>query len=70
MNEYPVVALATSNRRFYWLSAHLSQLDHVKRVNEVVLCFFMIEKETMDVNIEEICSIPGVDMVQFDLIIP
>lgn len=52
------------NRRFIGCQPYLSQLDHVKRVNEVVICFMIEKKEAMD-NIEEICSIPGVDMVQF-----
>jgi 2-keto-3-deoxy-L-rhamnonate aldolase RhmA len=52
------------NRRFIGCQPYLSQLDHVKRVNEIVICFMIEKKETMD-NIEEICSIPGVDMVQF-----
>jgi len=52
------------NRRFIGCQPYLSQLDHVKRVNEIVICFMIEKKEAMD-NIEEICSIPGVDMVQF-----
>jgi len=52
------------NRRFIGCQPYLSQLEHVKRVNEIVICFMIEKKETMD-NIEEICSIPGVDMVQF-----
>jgi 2-keto-3-deoxy-L-rhamnonate aldolase RhmA len=52
------------NRRFIGCQPYLSQLEHVKRVNEIVICFMIEKKKTMD-NIEEICSIPGVDMVQF-----
>ncbi|MDO4549054.1 MAG: aldolase/citrate lyase family protein, partial [Clostridia bacterium] len=44
--------------------SHMPQLQHAKRVDEVVLCF-MIEKFRAVEAIEEICSIPGVDMVQF-----
>ncbi len=51
-------------RRFIGTQSHLSQLDHAKRLEEVVLCF-MIEKAEAMRNIEEICSVPGVDMVQF-----
>ena len=39
-------------------------MDHCERVNEVVLAF-MIEKSTAVDEIEEICAVPGVDMVQF-----
>ena len=52
------------NRRFIGGRTHLSQKDHAKRVNDVVLAF-MIEKADAMNEIEEICSIPGVDMVQF-----
>ncbi len=52
------------NRRFIGCQPYLSQLEHAKRVNEIVVCFMIEKKEAMD-NIEEICSIPGIDMVQF-----
>jgi 2-keto-3-deoxy-L-rhamnonate aldolase RhmA len=52
------------NRRYIAFQPYISQLDHIKRVNDIVLCFMVEKKETMD-NIEEICSIDGVDMVQF-----
>ncbi len=52
------------NRRYIGAQSHLSQMDHCERLNEVVLAF-MIEKDTAMEEIEEICSIPGVDMVQF-----
>ena len=39
-------------------------MDHARRVDEIVL-LFMIEKAVAVDNIEEICSIPGVDMIQF-----
>lgn len=52
------------NRRFIGCQPYLSQLEHVKRVNEVVVCFMIEKKEAMD-NIEEICSIPGIDILQF-----
>ena len=51
-------------RRFIGTQSNLNQLDHAKRLDEVVLCF-MIEKAEAMRNIEEICSVPGVDMVQF-----
>lgn len=52
------------NRRFIHTASHLSQLDHAQRVDDVVLCF-MIEKGDAVDQVEEICSVPGVDMVQF-----
>ena len=52
------------NRRFIGTQSHLSQMDHCKRLDEIVLCF-MIEKNEALEHIEEICLIPGVDMLQF-----
>jgi len=52
------------NRRYIGTQVYPSQMDHVKRLDDVVFCF-MIEKEEAMEHIEEICSIPGVDMVQF-----
>lgn len=52
------------NGRYIGNQSHIPPLEHVDRLNEVVLCF-MIEKEEAVMNIEEICSIPGVDMIQF-----
>lgn len=52
------------NRRYIGTQSHIDQMDHVKRLDDIVLCF-MIEKEEALENIEEICSVPGVDMVQF-----
>lgn len=51
-------------RRFISSPNGVSQTDHIKRLNEVVLCF-MIEKHQAVERIDEICSVPGVDMVQF-----
>ena len=39
-------------------------MDHASRLDDIVLAF-MIEKEEAMEHIEEICSIPGVDMLQF-----
>lgn len=39
-------------------------MDHVERLEDIVLCFMIEKKEAVD-QIEEICSIPGVDMIQF-----
>lgn len=52
------------NRRFIGGQSHMPAMDHAKRIDDVVLCF-MIEKISAMEHIEEICSIPGVDMVQF-----
>lgn len=52
------------NNRFIGGQSHMPQMSHAKRLDEVVLCFMIEKKEAMD-NIEEICSVPGVDMVQF-----
>lgn len=50
--------------RFIGGQSHIPIQDHIKRLNEIVLCF-MIEKEEAVENIDEICSVPGVDMIQF-----
>jgi len=52
------------NRRYIGTQAMLSQTGHSDRVNDVVLAFMIEKKEAVD-NIEEICSVPGVDMIQF-----
>lgn len=52
------------NQRYIGFQPVLSQVDHARRVDEVVLAFMIEKKEAVD-NIEEICAIPGVDMVQF-----
>lgn len=52
------------NRRFIGYQPYLSQMDHVKRLDEIVLAFMIEKKEAVE-NLEEICSIPGVDMLQF-----
>lgn len=52
------------NNRFIGCQGYLSQLDHAQRVKEIVMAFMIEKKEAMD-NIEAICAVPGVDMVQF-----
>ncbi len=52
------------SRRFIGTQVYLPQMEHAKRVDEVVLGFMIEKKSAMD-EIEEICSIEGVDMVQF-----
>lgn len=51
-------------RRFISSPNGVSQTDHIRRLEDIVLCF-MVEKSVAMDNIEEICSVPGVDMVQF-----
>jgi 2-keto-3-deoxy-L-rhamnonate aldolase RhmA len=52
------------NSRFVGARINIPQIDHAQRIRETVLCFMIEKKQALD-NIEEICSIPGVDMVQF-----
>ena len=52
------------SRRFIGTQVYLPQMEHAKRIDDTVIAF-MIEKKTAMDEIEEICSIPGVDMVQF-----
>ncbi len=52
------------NRRFIGTQNHISQMDHARRLRDIVCCF-MIEKAEAMAHIDEICAIPGVDMVQF-----
>ena len=49
-----------------WINYHpeLKQMDYAAMNRSLVKAFMIEKKEAMD-NIEEICSIPGVDMVQF-----
>ncbi len=51
-------------RRYIGEPAFVLEQEHAKRVRDVVRCF-MIEKEEAVRNLEEICKVPGVDMVQF-----
>ena len=52
------------NRRFICSPNNVSQEEHIARLNEIVCCFMIEKKEAME-NLEEICAVPGVDMVQF-----
>ncbi len=51
-------------RRFIGGQTHVNQDFHINRVKNTVR-LFMIEKQGALDAIDEICSIPGVDMVQF-----
>lgn len=52
------------SRRFIGTQTYMPQLKHAERLDDVVLAF-MIEKKSSMEQIDEICSIEGVDMVQF-----
>jgi 2-keto-3-deoxy-L-rhamnonate aldolase RhmA len=52
------------NKRFIGFQPRLPQMAHAQRQRDIVLAFMIEKKVAMD-NIEEICSVPGVDMVQF-----
>jgi len=52
------------NRRWIGFQPKKPQLEYAKMVRDTVIAFMIEKKEAMD-NIEEICSVPGVDMVQF-----
>ena len=52
------------SRRFIGTQVYLTQVEHAKRINETVIAFMIEKKSAMD-ELEEICSIPGVDIVQF-----
>ena len=52
------------NRRFIGCTPHIDQLAHADRLRDIVLCF-MIEKKAAVEDIDAICAVPGVDMVQF-----
>ena len=52
------------NRRFIGFQPRIIQMAHAQRLRDTVLCFMIEKKEAVD-NIEEICKVPGVDMIQF-----
>lgn len=52
------------NSRWIGYQPYQSQMDYAKMARETVIAVMIEKKQAMD-NIEEICSIPGVDMVQF-----
>lgn len=52
------------NSRWIGYQPHKPQMDYANMVRETVIALMIEKKEVMD-NIEEVCSIPGVDMVQF-----
>lgn len=52
------------NRRYIGFQPYLDQMEHGERVDDVALVF-MVEKAEALENLDRICSVPGVDMVQF-----
>ena len=52
------------NSRWIGYQPHLPQMDYAKMVADTVILLMIEKKDAID-NIEEICSVPGVDMVQF-----
>lgn len=52
------------NNRWVGYQPYKTQMEYAQMVNDTVKAF-MIEKEEALNNLEEICSVPGVDMVQF-----
>ena len=51
-------------RRFIRMDLRATQEQHIQRLQDVVLCFMIEKPEAMD-ELEAICQLPGVDMVQF-----
>ena len=52
------------NGRWIGYNGHLPQQEHVQMTRNLVKAFMIEKAEAVD-NIKAICSIPGVDMVQF-----
>ena len=52
------------NRRWIGYQPNLPQMEYARMVRDTVIALMIEKKEALD-NIDEICSIPGVDMVQF-----
>lgn len=52
------------NSRWIGYQPHKAQMDYAKMVRETVVALMIEKKDAMD-NLEEICSVKGVDMLQF-----
>ncbi|MDD6884717.1 MAG: aldolase/citrate lyase family protein [Eubacteriales bacterium] len=52
------------NRRYTGCRVRIPQMEHAQRLRDVVLLFMIEKKEALE-DLEAICSVPGVDMVQF-----
>jgi len=57
-------AFGFTPRRMIGNSSGFSQMQFAEMLRDVVCCFMIEKKEAVD-NIEEICAVPGVDMIQF-----
>jgi 2-keto-3-deoxy-L-rhamnonate aldolase RhmA len=53
-----------ANRRYIGFQPKITQMAHAQRQRDIVVSLMIEKKAAMD-NIDEICSVPGVDMVQF-----
>lgn len=53
------------NRRFYKNEGFKGQLDYAEQITQNIVIGFMIEKREAVDNIEEICTVKGVDFIQF-----
>ena len=56
--------LGYPNRRWIGFQPYGPQMEYAEMVRNTVLAFMIEKREAME-NIEEICSVEGVDMVQF-----
>lgn len=52
------------NSRWIGYQPHRPQMEYASMVNDTVIALMIEKREAME-QIEEICSVPGVDMVQF-----
>ncbi|OQB23741.1 MAG: 2-keto-3-deoxy-L-rhamnonate aldolase [Firmicutes bacterium ADurb.Bin182] len=52
------------NSRWIGYTPHIAQMDYAAMVRNTVKAFMIEKQEAVD-NFEEICSVPGIDMVQF-----
>lgn len=52
------------NSRWLRYTPHIAQMDYAQMVRNTVKAFMVEKQETVD-NLAQICSVPGVDMVQF-----
>ncbi|MGE4484478.1 MAG: HpcH/HpaI aldolase/citrate lyase family protein [Oscillospiraceae bacterium] len=52
------------NSRWIGYQPHRPQMEYSQMVKDTVIALMIEKKEAMD-NIEEICAVPGVDIVQF-----
>ncbi len=52
------------NTRWIGYQPYKAQMDYAKMARETVIALMIEKKDAMD-NIEEICAVPGIDMLQF-----